>query len=91
MNIFVGNLSSQTTEQQLTGLFSPFGTVRSIKIITDAFTGRSRGFGFVDMPDNSHAEKAIKDLNSTMFNSQVIVVNEARPRGERNGHSRSSY
>jgi len=77
MNIFVGNLSSQTTGQQLSGLFSPFGRVRSIKIMFDAFTGRSKGFAFVEMPEESHAEHAIKILNRSRLDSQYLVVNEA--------------
>jgi RNA recognition motif-containing protein len=80
MNIFVGNLSSQTTGQQLAGLFSPFGIVRSIKIIFDAYTGRSKGFAFIEMPQDNHAEHAIKILNNARLDSQFIVVNEVRPR-----------
>ncbi|MBC9914984.1 RNA recognition motif domain-containing protein [Chitinophaga varians] len=91
MNIFVGNLSSQTTEQQLTALFSPFGIVQNAKIIMDNYTDRSRGFGFVEMPDNGEATRAISDLNGTAVDSQAIVVNEARPRTERERFPRSRY
>ncbi|WP_325537620.1 RNA-binding protein [Chitinophaga sp.] len=91
MNIFVGNLSSRTTEQQLTGLFSSFGIIRSIKIITDTFTQRSKGFAFVEMPDDNEAERAIRHLNSTKLDSQTIVVNEARPREGNSRNSRSGY
>jgi len=80
MNIFVGNLSSRTTGQQLSSLFSPFGIVSSIKIIFDTYTGRSKGFAFVEMPRDSHAEHAIKNLNSTMLDSQYLVVNEVKTR-----------
>ncbi|HEY1163701.1 MAG TPA: RNA-binding protein [Chitinophaga sp.] len=78
MNIFVGNLNSQTTGQQLSGLFSPFGIVRSIKIMFDSYTGRSQGFAFIDMPQDAHAKRAIKSLNSTLLDCQFIVVNEVR-------------
>ncbi|NLR61035.1 RNA-binding protein [Chitinophaga polysaccharea] len=91
MNIFIGNLSSQTTEQQLTTLFSPFGMVRSTKVIIDNYTGRSKGFGFVEMPVDAEAERAIRDLNSTLMDAQVIVVNEARPRTERERFPRPRY
>jgi RNA recognition motif-containing protein len=91
MNIFVGNLSSQTTEQELSALFSPFGVVESIKIIYDNYTGRSKGFGFVEMPDNTHAANAIKELNDTVVDRQTIVVNEARPRTERPRFTRPRY
>jgi len=83
MNIYVGNLSSQVTEKQLEGLFASFGTVRSVKVVTDEYTGRSKGFGFVIMPDINHAERAIKNLNNTRFDTNVITVNEAKPKVER--------
>jgi len=83
MNIFVGNLSSQTTGQQLSWLFSAFGTVRSIKIMFDTYTGRSKGFAFVEMPEESHAERAIKALNRSRLDYQYLVVNEAAFREQR--------
>lgn len=91
MNIFVGNLSSQTTEQQLMTLFSPFGMIRSTKVIIDNYTGRSKGFGFVEMPVDAEAERAIRELNSTLMDAQVIVVNEARPRTERERFPKPRY
>ncbi|NLR82746.1 RNA recognition motif domain-containing protein [Chitinophaga eiseniae] len=91
MNIFVGNLSSQTTEQQLTALFSPFGMIRSTKVIMDNYTGRSKGFGFVEMPVDAEAERAIRELNSTLMDAQVIVVNEARPRTEKERFPKPRY
>lgn len=91
MNIFVGNLSSQTTEQQLAALFMPFGLVRNSKVIIDNYSGRSRGFAFVEMPVDSEAERAIRELNGASVDTQVIVVNEARPRAERERFSRSRY
>lgn len=83
MNIFVGNLNYQTTEKQLHGLFSEFGIVKSVNIVIDKFSNRSRGFGFVEMEEHASAEKAIERLNNTTFDSMSIVVNEARPRTER--------
>ena len=80
MNIFVGNLNFQTTEEQLQELFTPYGEVESVKIVTDKFSGRSRGFGFVEMPEQAQAEEAIKQLNDYSLNSRSIVVNEAKPR-----------
>lgn len=80
MNIFVGNLNFQTTEEQLQELFAPYGEVESVKIVTDKFSGRSRGFGFVEMPEQAQAEEAIKQLHDYSLNSRAIVVNEAKPR-----------
>ncbi|WP_212005597.1 RNA-binding protein [Chitinophaga sp. HK235] len=91
MNLFVGNLSGQTTEQQLTALFSPFGIVQNVKVIIDNYTGRSKGFGFVEMPDDAHAERAIRNLNGTSVDAQTIVVNEARPKTERDRFPRTRY
>jgi RNA recognition motif-containing protein len=85
MNIFVGNLSSETTEKHLEGLFTPFGEVRSVKIIVDGYTRRSRGFAFVEMPERSHAETAIEKLHNTSLHTQSITVNEARPRNNDSG------
>jgi cold-inducible RNA-binding protein len=76
--IFVGNLSFQTTETDLTDLFSQYGAVESVSIITDRDTGRSKGFGFVAMNDDN-AEKAISALNGTQLNGRALTVNEARP------------
>jgi cold-inducible RNA-binding protein len=76
--IYVGNLTFQTTETELNDLFTPFGEVESVSIITDRDTGRSKGFGFVAMNDD-HAEKAIAQLNGTDFNGRALTVNEARP------------
>ncbi len=79
MNIFVGNLNFQTTEEQLQDLFLPFGEVSSVKIVTDKFSGRSRGFAFVDMPDQTEGENAINNLNNYVLSSRLLVVNEAKP------------
>lgn len=83
MNIFVGNLNYKTTEDQLHGLFSEFGVVKSVNIPFDKFTNRSRGFGFVEMEERASGEKAVERLNNTTFDSMSITVNEARPRTER--------
>src|ERR1044072_1735803 len=82
--IYVGNLSYQTTESDLPNLFEQFGRVESVNIITDRDTGRSKGFGFVEM-GNEEADKAIGQFNGTELNGRSITVNEARPREERSG------
>ena len=86
MNIYVGNLSFETTEDLLQVAFTEYGEVASARVITDRMTGRSRGFGFVEMADNTQAEAAIKGLNGKDFNGRALTVNEARPR--ENGGSR---
>jgi RNA recognition motif-containing protein len=80
MNIYVGNLDFKVSENDLEAAFKKYGTVNSIKIITDKFSGRSRGFAFVTMENQTEAAKAIKELNGTTMESREIVVNEARPR-----------
>lgn len=83
MRIFVGNLSYQTTEDQLSDLFSEAGAVESATIVTDRDTGRSRGFAFIEM-DKDAAAAAIEKFNGVELNGRIINVNEARPRPERN-------
>lgn len=83
MNIYVGNLPYKGTEDQLKALFEQFGTVDSVRIITDKFTGNAKGFAFVEMPNNQEAQKAIDELNGADFEGRNIKVNEARPREER--------
>ncbi|MCK6618128.1 MAG: RNA-binding protein [Cyclobacteriaceae bacterium] len=80
MNIYVANIPFKATEAELKGLFEQFGEVSSAKIILDKFTNRSRGFGFVEMADNSSAQSAINQLNGADFMGKNLVVNEARPR-----------
>src|SRR6266567_4123363 len=80
VNIFVGNLAWTTTEQDLRQLFEPYGSVDTIRIMTDRETGRSRGFGFVEMPDSHAAQDAIAGLNGTPLDERTLKVNEARPR-----------
>jgi RNA recognition motif-containing protein len=82
MNIYVGNLSYQVTEQELQRAFEPFGQVESTKIIQDVYSGRSKGFGFVEMPDNDEAWSAIDALNGNEMKGRTLKVNKARPRSE---------
>ena len=82
MNIYVGNLSFETTEDQLHVAFTQHGEVASARVITDRMTGRSRGFGFVEMPNKDEAEAAVKVLNGQEFQGRALTVNEARPREE---------
>ena len=80
MNIFVGNLSFRATNADLEALFAQYGTVDSAAIINDRDTGRSRGFGFVEMPDAAEANKSIEELNGFEHEGRALTVNEARPR-----------
>jgi len=82
MNIYVGNLSWEVSEEDLLKSFGEFGQVTSARIISDSFTGKSRGFGFVEMADKAEAEAAIKALNNKEIKGRAIRVNEARPKGE---------
>jgi len=84
-NLFVGNLPFTATEDELRGLFSAFGEVQQVRIMTDRDTGRSRGFAFVEMPDDEAAAKAVNDLNGKDFNGRALTINEARPKPERRG------
>ena len=85
MNIFVGSLPFSIDEADLRESFEAYGTVNSVKIITDKFTGRSKGFGFVEMENDAEAEKAIQELNGASVDGRTIVVNksEPKPEGER--------
>lgn len=84
-NIYVGNLGFSVTGDQLQELFTEFGEVVSVNIITDRDTGRSRGFGFVEMADGADAAKAIEGLNGKELDGRDLTVNEARPREDRGG------
>ncbi len=88
MNIFVAKLSYDTTEDELRSLFQPFGDLDSVKIIMDRDTGRSKGFGFVEMPNDDEAEKAIASLNETELDGREIVVKKANPPGGGGGGGR---
>jgi len=83
--IFVGNFSFSTTEADLRQWFAPYGAVDSASVVTDRDTGRSRGFGFVEMPNNSEADAAIAALNGKDSGGRALTVNEARPKTERSG------
>jgi RNA recognition motif-containing protein len=84
-NIFVGNLSFNTSEDELRQLFSAYGQVDRVSIMTDRDTGRSRGFGFVEMANAEDGEKAIAALNGSQLGGRTLNVNEARPKPERSG------
>ncbi|NTV02579.1 MAG: RNA-binding protein [Chlorobiaceae bacterium] len=83
MNIYIGNLPYNVSEEDLRDAFGQFGQVQSANIITDKFSGRSKGFGFVDMPNDGEAREAIEAMNDKDFKGRTIKVNEARPREER--------
>jgi len=85
MKIYVGNLSYDTTEDGLRQAFEAFGQVASASLVMDKYSGRSRGFGFVEMPTQSEAVSAIEGLNETQLDGRTIRVNEARPREDRRG------
>jgi RNA recognition motif-containing protein len=96
MNIFVGSLPFSIDDADLRESFEAYGTVNSVKIITDKFTGRSKGFGFVEMENDTEAEKAIQELNGASVEGRTIVVNKSvpKPEGERksfNNNRSGSY
>ncbi len=101
MNIYVANISFKADENQLRQIFEEYGQVSSIKIVTDRETGRSRGFGFVEMPNDGEGKQAINALNGKTVYDRQLVVNEARPKseggggkgygGNRGGFRRDSY
>jgi RNA recognition motif-containing protein len=81
--IFVGNLAWSTTEEELAHLFHPYGQLASVRILTDRETGRSRGFGFVEMPDRTEAQAAMDGLNGTLLGGRTLTISEARQREDR--------
>jgi len=83
MNIYVGNISRDVTEAELKDAFAAFGTVQSASIIKEKYTGESRGFGFVEMPNKEEADKAIAGLNGKEMKGRNLTVNEAKPRTDR--------
>jgi RNA recognition motif-containing protein len=85
MKIFVGNLSFKTEEPAIEALFAPLGTVNSVQLVRDRETGRSRGFAFVEMPDDEEGRKACEALNQREFEGRRLNVNEARPQERRGG------
>ncbi len=82
INIYVGNLSYQVTSEELRQAFEQFGEVSTASVVMDKLTGRSKGFGFVEMPDRASGEAAIKQLDNQPLNGRAVRVNEARPRSE---------
>jgi cold-inducible RNA-binding protein len=88
-NIFVGNLNS--SEEQLRAMFATYGTVERVSILTDRDTGRSRGFGFVEMTNEAEAEKAIAALNGANLDGRTLNVNEARPKTDRVAGGRGGF
>jgi RNA recognition motif-containing protein len=94
MNIYVGNLSFDVTDEAIRGAFASFGEVASARVIKDKYNGQSRGFGFVEMPEQSQAQTAIKSLNGKDLQGKEMNVSEARPRsggGGRSGGGRMEY
>ncbi len=83
MNIYIGNLSYNTTEDTLKDLFTAFGSVESVKVIKDRYSGRAKGFGFIEMPSNSEADQAIKALNGNRVDGSHIKVRPADSGGKR--------
>jgi cold-inducible RNA-binding protein len=91
VNIYVGNLSYNTTEDQLRTMFEAHGTVDRANLATDRSTGRARGFGFVEMPNEAEARNAIGALNETELDGRKLMVNEAKPKVERSSSRRERY
>jgi|SRR5581483_7780387 len=97
-NVFVGNLSFQTTQDDLTSIFSQYGAIERVNVVTDRTTGQPRGFAFVEMSSRSEAESAISALNGTDLHGRTLNVNEARPKGDaphgggrNNGYKKSRW
>jgi len=82
MNLYIGNLDYSVKEEQLEEMFSEFGEVTLVKIVTDKFTGRSKGFGFVEMSNDEEANNAIEALNGKTINNRELKVNKARPKAD---------
>ena len=91
MNIYVSNLSFNVQDEDLKSFFTPFGEVTSAKVISDKFTGQSRGFGFVEMSDDEAAKKAIAELDNGTVDGRTIKVMEAKPREDRPARSNSPF
>jgi len=91
MNIYIGQLPYSVTEEELKTIFAEYGEVASLNLIMDKYSGRSKGFGFIDMPNNSEADKAIKALNKSMLNGREIKVNQAEERRNKKTFRRKRY
>ncbi|MFC1692905.1 RNA recognition motif domain-containing protein [Candidatus Latescibacterota bacterium] len=85
MNIYVGNLPKTTTDEAVRKVFEEYGEVTEVKLIKDQYSGELRGFGFIEMPSKSDAQKAIQEVNDTELEGNTLIVNEARPREDRSG------
>ncbi|MBN1392304.1 MAG: RNA-binding protein [Sedimentisphaerales bacterium] len=85
MNLYVGNLLFDVAENDLRALFEPFGQVTEVRLIMDKYTGKSKGFGFIEMPSKDEAQKAIAELNGKDMKGRAMTVNEAKPKVERGG------
>ncbi|RME35588.1 MAG: RNA-binding protein [Gammaproteobacteria bacterium] len=90
MKIYVGNLPYSVTDDDLRETFTGYGEVAEVSLITDRFSGQSKGFGFVDMPNNSEADQAIKALNGSQMKGRAVKVNQAQPKSDR-GRRRSRF
>ncbi len=93
MNIYVGNLPHGVSEEELNEIFSEYGEVASVKLVKDRFSGQSKGFGFIEMPSNSEADKVIKALNKTTMGGRTIKVNQVQPqkKGKKNARRGRRY
>ena len=91
MNIYVGNLSYETTDVKIEELFKEYGTVASVSVITDKYTGRSKGFGFVEMEVQAEAEEAVKQLNGSVVDGRDLKVNQARPKNDKSSSKSRRY
>ncbi len=91
MNIYVGSLNFKMQETELREIFEEYGEVTSARIITDKYSGRSKGFGFVEMPDEANAKRAIKELNGSEVKGRNIIVNESVEKPERRNFKKSNY
>jgi RNA recognition motif-containing protein len=91
MNIYVGQLPYSVTEDELKEIFTEYGEIASLNLIMDQFSGQSKGFGFIDMPNNSEADQAIKALNKTMLKGREIKVNQAEERRKKTKFRKRSY
>jgi len=91
MKLYIGNLSYSTTEEEIVELLAPFGTADSVQLIKDRHTGQSKGFGFIEMNDNSEADTAIKGLNETNFKGRKLKLNQAQSRDRNKDRNRRRY
>jgi RNA recognition motif-containing protein len=91
MNIYIGQLPYSMTEEELREMFLEYGEINSLNLIKDKFSGQSKGFGFIDMPNNSEADKAIKALNKSMLKGREIKVNQAEERRKKNTFRKRRY